>query len=573
MESNLWAQPHRGNGIDGQARLQIKRAELVAAIVSEQRREKTAATAGQTRLFINGGRLAADLASSSRQEKRAEDPKKILGMFIDPQTAGDHAAAIRHNKNLGLLLGSGLVGGGIGLAATIARMMQYPETDELATGYSPSAPIKVTLPRRLPRGREEEEEEEEALDKAAGDKQAGIGTVVGTLIGMLRARRGEKLRGAGYGGGIGAATDVGAGLGGFAGAVGGGLAGAGLGGLAALATGDARVPYLDNPMGLGAGLGAGLGTGLGVVGGGVAGYDAGTAVASDVASGSRQGLPWGPAPEEEEEEEEELDKVAAAPNHQPYGMLSGDWNPLITYPGMIAGSYGSFHLVNSIGKYLAKKYRAFHRREELEDAEGEYEDAIREQFSEAVKQSAVSDDTPPDTGLLLSATFAGLSGHQEHYIKEAQGVQPGAAAADKFTRWLSDAFRAARDQSRDVGDAVGTAFGDARDKVEEVRAALVKDPTLGARKWVEETAWPAVRPYGGMYLGGLAALAAITGIPIAHWVYSKTRTKPKDRSAILEAMRRRKSEQARRKPAPLLLESGDTVEYDTEEEEDAVSVD
>ena len=60
-----------------------------------------------------------------------------------------------------------------------------------------------------------------------------LGLGLGALIGLLKARKGEKARGLGYGAGIGTGTGLGAGLGGAAGGLlgmgGGGLLGAGLG--------------------------------------------------------------------------------------------------------------------------------------------------------------------------------------------------------------------------------------------------------------------------------------------------------------------------------------------------------
>jgi hypothetical protein len=109
----------------------------------------------------------------------------------------------------------------------------------------------------------------------------------GALIGAMKARKKERLRGAGYGAGIGAGTELGAGLGAGAGALAGFLGG----------------PLAPLTVPLGALGGAGLG--------GYGGYKATKGIMEDIGEDSPRGMPWGPAPDKEEESEEEAPKEEA----------------------------------------------------------------------------------------------------------------------------------------------------------------------------------------------------------------------------------------------------------------------
>ena len=116
--------------------------------------------------------------------------------------------------------------------------------------------------------------------KYAATKES-LATGIGAILGALNARKGQRLRGAGYGAGIGTATDTGMGIG--------GLAGLGIGGLAGSLIGAPGGPA---NLATGASIGAGLGTLGGALAGGYGGYRAGREISKDVGKGSGRGEPW-----------------------------------------------------------------------------------------------------------------------------------------------------------------------------------------------------------------------------------------------------------------------------------------
>ena len=206
--------------------------------------------------------------------------------------------------------GLGPIAGGLGLAGLLQLLKEDEEEakeasapaamgEKRAVGGSPPSPSDHPLsavPQRV------------AASGGIYGTALPLGLGLGALIGLLKARKGEKARGLGYGAGIGTGTGLGAGLGGAAGGLlgmgGGGLLGAGLGAPIGALFGGGRGATTGGLGGLGLGaLLGGLAGGVGGAGlGGYGGYRGSKAVAEDIAGD--EGLPWDKKKEDEEEAKE-----------------------------------------------------------------------------------------------------------------------------------------------------------------------------------------------------------------------------------------------------------------------------
>ena len=74
-----------------------------------------------------------------------------------------------------------------------------------------------------------------------------------------------------------------------------------------------------------------------------------------------------------------------------------------------------------------------------------------------------------------------------------------------------------------------------------------------------------VSDLGGKYLGALATLGLITGIPASMWTYNYMRNKRNRSQPFSEALRRRKADLARRRPQPVYLTPGEEVVHEEDE--------
>ena len=215
---------------------------------------------------------------------------------------------------------------------------------------------------------------------------------------------------------------------------------------------------------------------------------------------------------EDEETEGQLAKAASDP-----GML-GDTN--WQYPPLVAGvmgaGYGGYHLTNALGRYLAEKKRKRTREQAVADATEDYETAIAAQFEgskEASIPSKLSDELDVLQGVFYKASGSGsgISGHP----------------------W----FQGMLDMIPDDGQVTET--------IEAIKG--------GAKKSL------------GVYGGLLTALAGGVGVPAAMAAYGHVRNKRRVQTPLAEAMRRRRTELARRRPAPIYITPGEEIVHEEDD--------
>lgn len=202
---------------------------------------------------------------------------------------------------------------------------------------------------------------------------------------------------------------------------------------------------------------------------------------------------------EEEEDSAQHEKAAV-------GILGGPWAPVVKYPAMAALGLGGIGAGQSIGDYIAASIRKRRRKEQIQDAKDLYSEALAEQFAagdqkpEEDEKSASADEGP---GAEFDSIYDGL-------------VKSGLAI------W---------------GDTASGGY----------RAGSPRQPIQAAT---------------GTYLGALALMALLTGLPTAHMAYKAVRKGPGQRGILGEAMRRRKAEQARRQPQAIHLTPGEVEEVE-----------
>jgi hypothetical protein len=215
-------------------------------------------------------------------------------------------------------------------------------------------------------------------------------------------------------------------------------------------------------------------------------------------------------------EEEDLTRYEKAAQKTPdVGILGGDMAPVVMWPAMAALSSAGFLGGMSLVDYIAEQRRKRVREDQLQDAKDTYSEALREQF--ATGNRAPEEDEKvafiaEDSGGELDRIYDGLVKYSDDGFNAFQGHQfPFAGKA----KWLWD-------QARDHAN-LGTA---------------------------------------GKGAGFLSLVAALTALGTGHMVYKSVRSAPGRRNIISEAMRRRKSELARRQPQAIHLTPGEVEEVE-----------
>jgi hypothetical protein len=198
-------------------------------------------------------------------------------------------------------------------------------------------------------------------------------------------------------------------------------------------------------------------------------------------------------------------------------MLTTKWAPMWLWPGAAALMYAGYEGGDLLGRYINKKRRKSRRERSISTARSDYDAAIKEQ-REAAKEASYEGEIDN----LFDASRALNDRMSAVMEKEAGGY-----------KHLGDIAKL------DFG-AIGKKFG---------------------KKFA-----PAISRYAGT----LGIMAVLAGIPSGMMVYDKLRKDPKQ-DDLTEALRRRRSEMARRRPSAVQLELNMIAAPEDEDTDDAIA--
>jgi hypothetical protein len=228
---------------------------------------------------------------------------------------------------------------------------------------------------------------------------------------------------------------------------------------------------------------------------------------------------------EDEETEVQLAKAADA------GLLGDEnwqWPPLVA--GTMAAGYGGYQLTHALGKYLAEKKRKRTREQAVADATEDYETAIAEQF-----EGGMEHDNPDLWGKVASVRPGNLSDE----LDVLQGVFYKVA------------------QRGSGGHSIGN-----NSFVQSIMDMLPSDQTVSD---IKDTVMDTAEDAAGKYTGFLTGLAGAVGVPAAMVAYNHARKRRKMQTPLAEAMRRRRTELARRRPAPIYITPGEEIVHEEDD--------
>jgi hypothetical protein len=239
-------------------------------------------------------------------------------------------------------------------------------------------------------------------------------------------------------------------------------------------------------------------------------------------------------PDKKDDEDDGFDKLgdfSLIPQGPPPGatensMLTSRWAPLWMWPTAAALAYGAYEGGDLLGRYINKKRRKSRRQRTIDAAREDYDAAMEEQRNAANPKVAAYDSE-------LDSLFDNVRVLNDNM-------------ADELT--LEDGLRLEKAAGGPEGDAAkpssGGGFGN---WVNPFDLPNVDYGQLG------EDISQKFAPPVSRYAGALGLLAVLTGIPSGVLVYNKLRQDPKQKD-LTEAIRRRRAETYRRRPAPVQLE-------------------